>query len=174
MHTESTPEVWLFVKGWPGYEVSNHGRVRSWCQPRGWRKEPRILTGGTDKDGYHKLILCRDGIRRHVRRAALVAEVFIGPRPAGLVVCHENNSRTDDRPENLRYDTQLSNIADQFRHGTRVRGGNGSRALLTESQAREALTSGEPAKAIAARLGVSPMTVYAIRARRIWRHLGAP
>lgn len=42
----------------------------------------------------------------------LVAEAFLGPRPDGLMVCHNDNDPTNNVVANLRYDTQSSNVLD--------------------------------------------------------------
>lgn len=48
----------------------------------------------------------------------LIAEAFHGPCPPGLECCHNNGKRTDNRPENLRWDTRSANHLDKRRHGT--------------------------------------------------------
>ncbi len=48
----------------------------------------------------------------------LVAETFIGPRPEGAWVLHNNGDPEDNRPENLRYGTAAENTADSVKHGT--------------------------------------------------------
>src|SRR3546814_12305779 len=48
----------------------------------------------------------------------LVTEAFIGPKPRGLEVCHNNGTRNDNRLVNLRYDTRSANAMDRHLHGT--------------------------------------------------------
>lgn len=45
-------------------------------------------------------------------------EAFVGPCPEGMEVCHNNGDCTDNRLENLRYDTKSANMLDRVRHGT--------------------------------------------------------
>lgn len=163
-------EVWKPIAGFPGYEASDQGQIRSWVAPRGMRSFPRVLTGGRDKDGYVKFVLCPGGRREHVRRASLIAITFIGPRPPGMVVCHGNNDRTDDRAVNLRWDTQKANIADQERHGTRAHGEDNPQAILTEEQVAAIRAGGGSLRVWAERLGVSRSTIDAVRRRRNWKH----
>jgi hypothetical protein len=53
-------ERWLPVVGFVGYEVSDHGRVRSWkprrnCAPL--PSEPRVLAQHTSRAGYKSCCL---------------------------------------------------------------------------------------------------------------------
>nr|WP_232111245.1 HNH endonuclease signature motif containing protein [Nocardia wallacei] len=58
------------------------------------------------------------GTVRKLRTAhSLVAEAFIGPRPEGLQVCHNDGDPTNNMLANLRYDTPSENQTDIVRHG---------------------------------------------------------
>lgn len=109
-----TEEVWRPVLGWEGrYEVSSQGRVRSLVGRR-----PRVLRPRPTRQGYPMVALYRDNVRRDVGIHLLVAEAFHGPRPEGLCVCHANDVKHDNRPENLRFDTWSENQRDRVRNGT--------------------------------------------------------
>jgi hypothetical protein len=43
--------------------------------------------------------------------------MFIGPRPDGLDVCHNNGDRLDNQVGNLRYGTRSENMLDTVPHG---------------------------------------------------------
>ena len=116
-----------------GYEVSNLGRVRTYKQKYGkvsksatnsglnrpLKKTPTLITGRPDKRGYMQLCLSDTNKERHnIRIHIVVAQTFLGFPEEGLVVCHFNDIKTDNRLENLRYDTQKSNIHDAQRNGT--------------------------------------------------------
>lgn len=116
-------ERWLPVVGFEGlYEVSDRGRVRSMervvhrSNGRTHTVNERILKPDTDR-GYHKVYLMKDGERLTRRIHTLVLEAFIGPKPEGMVCCHNNDIPDDNRVENLRWDTQLGNIRDIVRRG---------------------------------------------------------
>ena len=47
----------------------------------------------------------------------LVLEAFVGPCPEGMETCHNNGVRTDNRLENLRWDTSSANNDDIVKHG---------------------------------------------------------
>lgn len=126
-----TDERWLPIPGFEGYyEVSDHGRVRSL---------DRLVTGPTrpgqrrthkgqvlrdyaitqpDRLTERRMVtLCVNGIRRYMQVHALVLLAFVGPRPAGMQICHGNGDGTDNRLSNLRYGSASDNTFDMVRHG---------------------------------------------------------
>lgn len=116
-------EVWRPVVGYEGaYEVSNLGRVRSLDRlvPAGGgrerRHQGRVLSAYFG-DHYAKVRLKVGDGGRTLNVHQLVAEAFLGPRPDGLEVCHNNGERHDNRAENLRYDTHVENQRDTIRLG---------------------------------------------------------
>lgn len=66
----------------------------------------------------------------------LVLEAFIGPCPPGTVACH-GNGNGNSRLCNLRWDTFCGNMADQYIHGTRVRGEHHPQARLSDQEVAE-------------------------------------
>jgi hypothetical protein len=114
-------EEWRPVVGYEGYyEVSDHGRVRSlgwWVNARNGHKRfwrGKVLTTGSRED-YSCIRLSVHGVAKSVRIHELVAQAFLGPRPDGMVVCHNDGSRNNNRLENLRYDTTSENFMDEVR-----------------------------------------------------------
>lgn len=109
-------EQWRTIPGIdPHYEVSNHGRLRSWIP---WRNLPlpRIVTPNGSKRSGHLQTTFRGGGRFLVHRLVMLA--FVGPCPDGLEVCHNDGDPTNNHIENLRYDTRHANIMDAVRAGT--------------------------------------------------------
>lgn len=116
-----TQERWLAVPGYEGsYEVSCRGRVRSLDRrdSRGHRRRGKLLTPGAAEGAHPTVALCVNGIARshHVHRLVLLA--FVGPRPEDMQACHWNDDPTDNRIENLRWDTPSANSLDSVRNGT--------------------------------------------------------
>lgn len=114
-------ENWLPVVGFEGlYEVSDSGQIRSLDRitATGQRRKGRILKLSKNQDGYLKACLSGKGSRKSVLAHHAVAAAFIGQRPDGLVVCHNNGNAFDNRSTNLRYDTVASNVQDSVEHGT--------------------------------------------------------
>jgi len=110
-----------------GYEVSNMGRVRSYNQKYGrgsntgfrpLSPHPTIITGRPDPRGYYQVTM-RDSVtkkRRNFRIHTLVMQTFVGPIPDNMVICHFNDIKTDNRLENLRFDTAKANSDDHIRN----------------------------------------------------------
>lgn len=117
-------EIWKAINGYSGYEISNMGRVRSYRNNHGGvcKRPQRFLTPSGKR--YFSVSLVKeqgkgsDTILVH----KLIAEAFIGPRPVGAVICHNNGDRYDNRASNLRYDTPFGNMLDATRHGQSMAG----------------------------------------------------
>lgn len=165
------------IPGWPGYRVGSDGSIwTAWTFGgnhshigSAWR----VLKGGIDKGGYHKVILCAGGKRRYTRVGVLILETFVGPRPAGFFMCHNDGTR-NDALSNLRWDTCKANARDAVDHGALPRGEKCPRHKLTESQVIDAVQSarrGETWQSIADRLGVTKTAIGSIIRGRNWRWL---
>lgn len=104
------------IKGFPNYFVSNVGEVYSKIiSSRNQYGELKMLTPCVDTTGYPFVNLHKDKKRfkRHVHR--LVAEAFI-PNPENKCdVNHKNGIRTDNRVENLEWNTRSENILHSYR-----------------------------------------------------------
>jgi len=110
-----TKEVWKPVPGWEGvYEVSNHGRIKS--LPRHRVLAARILSQCRTPKGYVQVNLRCAGRVRHREVHRLVLEAFVGPCPEGMQCCHNDGDPSNNRLENLRWDTPQANSRDQYRH----------------------------------------------------------
>lgn len=114
-------ERWLPIPGHEGYEVSDHGHVRSLDRiihdRRGWDRahKGRTLRTWTEQDGY--LVVKLGAGRNHfVHRLVLLA--FVGPCPEEYEALHDNGVHGDPRLSNLRWGTHSENCQDLVRHGT--------------------------------------------------------
>jgi hypothetical protein len=63
-----------------------------------------------------------------------VLSAFAGSRPPGMVACHNDGDCSNNRVENLRWDTQAANEADKIKHGTRRFGEEHHNSRLTKPQ----------------------------------------
>jgi NUMOD4 motif len=89
-------EQWSLIEDFPGYSVSDHGRVRT-------DKSGRILALNENQFGLLQVGMMRDGEQRHRSVPLLVAKAYI-PQPAGHF----------DTPINLdgdRHNNHVSNLA---------------------------------------------------------------
>lgn len=119
-----TSEQWIPVPGFEGfYEASNTGSVRSvdrtLVNTSGVTQRRRgvLLHPNIDKYGYPYVNLCRGGTRNHRTIGVIVAASFLGPRPDGLLVCHNDDTPTNNHVSNLRYDTPKGNTKDSVQRG---------------------------------------------------------
>lgn len=106
-------EEWRTIPGHTGYEVSSHGRVRSYRTTiKGWDgpTEPAMLSLRTDPAGYVRVALRADGEQKNRNKYVhrLVALAWHG-EPGDREVHHINHIRDDNRPENLSYTTVYEN-----------------------------------------------------------------
>ena len=111
--------MWKPVVGFEDrYEVSDSGEVRAIDRPgiRG-NRGPKVLRQRTHEDGYKIVGLWRDYKKTLRKVHQLVLEAFIGPRPIGMISCHNNGVPHDNKIENLRWDTPSENMLDRTRHG---------------------------------------------------------
>lgn len=178
----SNAEEWRPVVGHEGlYEVSNEGRVRSlnrviWQYSRHGVLHPhhlrgRVLRGVPTPAGYRKVQL---GARNDRLVHSLVLEAFVGPRPVGQVSCHYNDHKDDNRLANLRYDTEVANVADAKRNGTfrtgpHPRGTAHPLAKLTDRQVARVRRESVSSYALAREFGVTPTTIQKIRRGQSWK-----
>lgn len=115
------PEMWRPVVGYEdAYEVSSLGRIRTIARivkagdRGGVRSVPAAIRAPSlGNNGYLQVTLRR---RTHMIHT-LVTAAFLGPRPTGMEVCHNNGDAHDNRAENLRYDTISANRRDTVLHG---------------------------------------------------------
>jgi DNA-binding transcriptional regulator YiaG len=121
----SEREEWRDIPEFPGYKVSNLGRVGSYHRKvrgrgngGGWeiaKKIQRILKPSSSRKegGYYLGVnLSVGGIvhRRTIHFLVMIA--FVGVCPEGLEICHNNGNFRDNRLSNLRYDTHLANMSE--------------------------------------------------------------
>lgn len=119
-------ERWVPVVGHEGsYEVSDHGRVRSLDRVTKGKDgairpfRGKLLKQRPQRWGHLKVVLYQgNGQKRQRYVHQLVLEAFVGTRPAGAITCHNNGDPSDNRVENLRWDTHSGNTVDRVRHGT--------------------------------------------------------
>lgn len=166
-------EEWKPVPLWPPYEASNLGRIRLVLRRNGKpRRVPRLLNGSLDR-GYTRVLLCWSGTKARVPLHTIILETFIGPRPIGMVACHNNGNPSDNTLENLRWDTQSGNCADKVVHGTHRVGASAYWARLTEQQVKEiiALKWIVPSHDLARWFGVTRGCISSIHCGKSWTHL---
>lgn len=148
---------------WPRYSAGEDGSI---IGARGRLLKPFI--GGK---GYRCINVWHEGGWKQLRVHFLVCEAFHGPRPDGAHVAHGDGCKTNDAASNLRWATPSENELDKREHGTSPQGERNASAKLTEDQVRAIRASADGSFALARAYGIAPGTVWAIRARKLWRHI---
>lgn len=172
------------VEGFPGYRVGSDGSVWSarTRRPLGYKLGSKSVVGEhwrqlrpqRHSGGY----LCvglwinnRVSVR-YVHR--LVLEAFAGHCPSGMQGCHGDGDKSNNRIENLRWDTPKENQRDRIKHGTGISGERVSQAKITESDVRLIRSlhkDGERQCDLADRFGLCRSTVCTIISRKRWKHV---
>ena len=166
-------ERWEKIDGFPGYEVSDHGRVRSFRKHA--RTKGRLLRGSDDGRGYRTVCLHRsDGTKATRKIHGLVLSSFRGPRPPRHEASHLDGDKTNNTLRNLRWETRKENHARKVAHGTAQRGERSGTAKLDADTVRrirnECKARGDQAR-LAREVGVSPSIIGAIVRREKWAHV---
>jgi len=115
-------EVWKPIPGFLGYEVSNGGQVRSYRKQTDFGKWiidqiPQRILKPSLAGRYLGVTLRLNGKTYRKNIAELVLLAFIGPRPEGLEICHNDGNPSNNHLSNLRYDTHVANLNDAIIHG---------------------------------------------------------
>jgi hypothetical protein len=127
-------EIWSDVPLFGGkYQASNLGNIRA--KEHNVKKyshffkkiivqtyKQRMLKPTLDKSGYYRVHLGIDGKKHNYSVHRMVLMAFVGMPKDGDHGCHNNGISTDNRLENLRWDTPLENAKDRVRHGAYKRG----------------------------------------------------
>lgn len=177
-------EVWKEIPDYPGYEVSNFGRIRSYHlgNKRGISNRPqRIMsTKPTNKNGYPTVKLFKKGQKKKLRYVHhIVAKVFLGDRPIGLEVCHEDDNRLNNKTDNLCYGTSSKNKFDAVRNGKLPCGAKHYQAKVSVDEVikiREMAQNGLRHSKIAAMYNnrISRRAVTHIANGATWKSVGGP
>lgn len=170
---------WREVPGYPFYEVSPEGEVRSW-RTRGQRNkrrsEPVLLKQATDRYGYRQVRLTppEGGPKTWVVHR-LVLFAFVGPPEEGTEGSHLNGVRSDNRLVNLAWEDRRANSQRRWSHGTMLLGSGHPRSKLDEAQVarvRAMWKEGHTVACIREAFGVHENSIRGILTGRTWTHVG--
>lgn len=156
------------------YAVSSYGRVKrltsgaSTSAGRLLRSHANKVTGRLQV-GWYPVV----GKRERSYVATLVAQAFIGPRPADHDINHKDGNCTNNHVENLEYVTRSENVKHAYAIGLirPLQGTLQTNAKLTDEAVRFIRDSPESGVALAKRFGVKQSTISGARNRQSWKHL---
>lgn len=160
------PEEWRKIPTFPTYEASDLGRIRH---------GEKVLIPVTTAYGYQQCTICFEGKRftRFIHR--LVADAFLPPRPSPKhQTAHNDGTRSNNTPSNLRWCTAKENNADKVIHGTWQGGENHAQAKLCDSKIKEIRhlhENGVDQLSLSRRFGIGRRTVNGIVRRQSWKHV---
>jgi len=132
MSVKHTKEIWKWVVGYKGiYKVSSYGKVKLvvdliYCFEQGGkggtvRVKRKLFKKGLVKPylshGYPAVILRTEWTRSEFTIHRLMLSTFVSPCPEGMEACHKNDIKTDNRLENLEWNTHQQNCQDAFTNG---------------------------------------------------------
>jgi len=171
-------EEWRPISGWPGYEVSDRGRVRSCKWPgkgRQWELNRergfRILKYDV-RNKYPSVVLSDVNLGRLWKSIhVLVLEEFVGPRPDGMQGAHDDGDTSNNRLRNLFWKTPVGNNKDKIAHRTHQFGELIGTAKLNASEVaeiRRRRSEREPVSALAAEYGVCRNTITNLTTGKSW------
>lgn len=127
MSTMLDNEEWRDVFGTQNYlQVSNLGRVKRFSRAKDKRKQRytvKIFTPSPPKNNVWV-----QG-RGSVDIAILILEAFVGLCPDGMECCHNDDDRSNNRLDNLRWDTHRENVKDGYKNGATRRRDNRRRSF---------------------------------------------
>lgn len=126
-------EEWLDVPEYEGlYEVSNWGRVKTLARD-GQICDALLSQASMPKFGHKTVCLYREKGYKTYLVHRLVMLAFVGVCPEGMQVCHYDGRPSNNRLDNLRYDTQKANEQDKRRHGTYYRRARSTKTFRQEN-----------------------------------------
>ena len=183
-------ERWKVIEGFPGYAVSNLGRVKSleryvtthskFGKPyqRYWKET--ILRPGWSDSLYVTLYDEHGVAKNYVKIHRLVAKAFVA-NPKGLPhVLHGDDNPKNNVYTNLRWGTHQDNMDDKMLRGRHrwtpnpPRGKDHPLTTLKDRDVRKIrrlVATGNSQKAVAELFGVSQSTVGRIHRREVWKYL---
>lgn len=170
-------EIWKAIIGFPNYEVSNIGRVRS---SKSGKLRVLKLSKKQDKDRPCPVymvasLISPTGDRKKKRVHRLVLEAFVGPAPFDKPHgCHIDGNSTNNWLPNLKWSSAVSNEADKELHGTKLFGTAVHNAKLNPAKVRrirKARSAGASVRQLAYALGVNVVTIRDVINGKTWKHV---
>lgn len=114
---EIIPEEWKQIEGYPMYDVSNYGRVRSWKNNKWGRADsPKILKQSNHSYGYKMVSLRADGKTKRARVHRLVAKAFLSNPNQHPFVLHKDDNPINNFVHNLHWGNHKMNIKDRVKN----------------------------------------------------------
>lgn len=117
-----------------------------------------------------------DGVQSQMKTHRMAYEIWVGPIPDGMIVCHRCDVTLCCNPDHLFLGTYSDNTQDCVAKGRKnpPRGERQGQSILTTDDVRairELRAQGHGATELARKFGVSQPTISMICARKRWSHI---
>lgn len=141
-------ETWKPVIGYEGiYEISNTGLVKSLSRNKHCGHEmskpqitkERILTIRTDRLGYTRVKLSKNGVSKLLYLHRLIAKAFIENPKSSKEVNHIDGDKSNNEISNLEWCTRSENLKHAFKNGLKraKKGEENNKAKLNVTEVKE-------------------------------------
>lgn len=164
-------EVWVNIAGFSDYQVSTHGRVRTWSKDR---KKPLVMKTTLSDSGYPQLSLYGNGVPVRKIVSRLVAEAFHRRTGCRDQVNHIDGNKLNNQFTNLEWTTARENTDHALANNLVPRGERCGKAKLRNQDIwaiRRCRTEGFSYSRLAKKFGISISHVGAIIKKQVWTHI---
>lgn len=175
---------WKTIKGFPAYQVSDSGEVRSVERSSSYFRRGGKVTAHFksrplkkySRRGYWAVGLFDGSKQIQFSIHRLVAEAFVARSKDREYVNHIDGDKRNNRSNNLEWTTPRENThhAIKIRGGSWAKGQNNPNNKLSEKEVVEIksrLSQGEGIYSIGRYFGVTPQNIASIRDGRSWRYV---
>lgn len=122
-------------------------------------------TGSMCGNGYGQIAIGR--LAKLAHRVSY--QIYVGPIPRGLFICHRCDNKACVNPSHLFAGTRAQNTADMILKGRQSRGETHPSSKLTKQQADMIRMDARPSRVIGQEFGIASSSVCAIRRGDHWR-----
>ena len=127
---------WKMIEGYPDYEISDNGQVKSLKFGK-----TKILKQSINSSGYQQIYLYRSGERKNYGVHRLVIKAFSGPCSEGKECNHIDGIKSNNCVENLEWITSVENIQHALKTGLKIANcGNG---IIPEKSVQQFTKNGD-------------------------------
>lgn len=152
---------------WRGKTVRQRFEVKIRITPGCW-----LWTGEKGGKGYGRMTIAKKYLMAH----RLSYELYVGPIPSGMIICHTCDNPACVNPDHLWPGTDKTNAEDKMAKGRwacgkRVPGQELSYARLSDEDVYAIRADGRYLKLISEEYGISAAHVNQIKTRIRWQHL---
>ena len=164
----SNTEKWKQVEGFPGYEISNFGRVKSSHYFNGTNE--RILRHRLSR-GYCTVILVGTEKKYCKQVHRLVGLAFIDNPEDKPTINHMDGVKTNNHVDNLEWATRKENHKHAAENGLMASGERNGNSKLTAQDVINIRGMDESQRKIADMFGVSHVLIGNIQRLETWKHI---